>query len=65
MTTRTEKRLKIILIATAFVFSILIIRSANLIFFSNISIKAPENISKVERGFIKDRKGEKLALSFE
>ena len=65
MTTRTEKRLKIILIATAFVFSILIIRSANLIFFSNISIKAPENISKVERGFIKDRRGEKLALSFE
>jgi len=66
MKNHTRKRFIIIIIIVALVFSILVIRITKLMFFQKDLLQSMPQIShNRERGFIVDRKGEKLALSLE
>jgi len=59
-------RFKFVTLITALVFSILVIRVTQLIFFQkNLIMASPSVKNQKERGFIIDRNGEKLALSLE
>jgi len=63
---RNIRRFKFVTLITAFIFSILVIRITQLIFFQkNLILASPTVKNKKERGFIIDRNGEKLALSLE
>ncbi len=63
---RNILRFKFITLITALLFSILVIRVTQLIFFQkNLIMASPSIKNQKERGFIIDRNGEKLALSLE
>lgn len=63
---KTSTRFKILIIAVALVFSLLVIRITKLMFFQrDLFAAAPELANRYERGHILDREGEKLALSLQ
>ena len=63
---RNIRRFKFVTLITALLFSILVIRVTQLIFFQkNLIMASPSVKNKMERGFIIDRNGDKLALSLE
>ncbi len=60
------KRFKLVVLITALIFSILVIRVTKLMFFNkDIILASPQSKNLKERGFILDRNGDKLALSIE
>jgi len=60
------RRFKLVIIVIAIAFSMLFVRVVKLIFFhSGLVAAAPPESRLMERGFILDRNGEKLALSLE
>ena len=66
MTMRQNRRLTILIILLALVFSILVVRITKIMFFQKDILLANPNVQKgLERGFITDRGGEKLAISLE
>lgn len=66
MTMRRNRRLTILIILLALVFSILVVRITKIMFFQkDILLTNPDLQKGLERGFITDRGGEKLALSLE
>ncbi len=63
---RIRRRFIAVIILIAIVFSILVIRITKLMFFQKEFVSnSPELTGNLERGFITDRNGEKLALSLE
>jgi cell division protein FtsI/penicillin-binding protein 2 len=65
-TMRQNRRLTILIIILALVFSILVVRITKIMFFQKDILLTNPNLGKgIERGFITDRNGEKLALSLE
>jgi cell division protein FtsI/penicillin-binding protein 2 len=66
MDIRLKRRFKIVIVIIALVFSVIILRIINLMFFNKDTIFPPPGTPTYsERGFIVDRNGEKLALSLE
>jgi len=66
MTMRQNRRLTILIILLALVFSILVVRITKIMFFQKDILLTNSNLQKgLERGFITDRGGEKLAISLE
>lgn len=66
MDIRLKRRFKIVIVFMAIVFSVIILRIINLMFFKRDTIFPPPGTPTYsERGFIVDRNGEKLALSLE
>jgi len=66
MQDRIRRRFIVVIILIALVFSILVIRITKLMFFQKeLMSTSPELTGNLERGFITDRNGEKLALSLE
>jgi cell division protein FtsI/penicillin-binding protein 2 len=66
MEKQLQRRFRVVIILIAFIFSILFIRIIKLMFFQkDIVLSSPQSSGFVERGFILDRRGEKLALSLE
>ncbi len=60
------RRFKFVILITALVFSVLVIRITKLMFFNkDIILASPQTKNLQERGFILDRNGDKLALSIE
>ena len=63
---QSNRRFTILILLIAFIFSILVVRITKLMFFEkDILLTNPRIDRSVERGFITDRNGEKLALSLE
>jgi cell division protein FtsI/penicillin-binding protein 2 len=61
-----SKRIKIILVIIALIFSFLLVRITKLMFFNKELVPKPPDIPEYrERGFITDRNGEKAAVSLE
>jgi len=65
MKTQSFRRFRFIVVIMAFFFSLLVFRIARLMFFSDFSFSSPNPEAKMERGFIMDRNGEKLAFSLQ
>ncbi len=66
MTQRSSRRFTILILLIAVIFSILVVRITKLMFFQKDNLTSnPKITNKIERGFIVDRNGEKLALSLE
>lgn len=66
MKMRQNRRFTILIILIAFVFSILVVRITKIMFFQKDILLTNPNLQKgLERGFITDRNGEKLAISLE
>ena len=66
MEIKSKRRFKIIIFFVAVLFSVIILRVINLMFFKKDTIFPPIGTPTYsERGFIVDRNGEKLALSLE
>jgi len=59
------RRFRYIIVLMAFFFSLLVFRIAMLMFFSDFSFSSPNPEAKLERGFIMDRNGERLAFSLQ
>ncbi len=63
---RIRRRFIVVIVLIALVFSILVIRITKLMFFQKELVSSsPDLAGSLERGFITDRNGEKLALSLE
>lgn len=66
MDIRLKRRFRIIIVIIAIIFSVIILRIINLMFFKRGNIFPPPGTPTYsERGFIVDRNGERLALSLE
>jgi cell division protein FtsI/penicillin-binding protein 2 len=66
MKTQQNRRLTVLIILLALVFSILVVRITKIMFFQkDILLTNPDLQKGLERGFIMDRGGEKLAISLE
>jgi cell division protein FtsI/penicillin-binding protein 2 len=62
----SNRRFTILILLVALIFSILVVRITKLMFFEkDILLTNPQVNTSLERGFITDRNGEKLALSLE
>ena len=63
---KQNRRLTILIIILALVFSILVVRITKIMFFQKDVLFSNPNLQRgLERGFITDRSGEKLAISLE
>lgn len=66
MDVRLKRRFRLIVFLIAITFSVLVIRTINLMFFQkNHILTSPDTPGYMERGFIVDRNRDKLALSLE
>jgi cell division protein FtsI/penicillin-binding protein 2 len=66
MPIRSNRRFTVLIILISLVFSILVVRITRLMFFQNdLFLANPQLDRGLERGFITDRNGERLALSLE